>query len=93
MTLSMVGTIASSASPQPASSAERPFGTLREQAALQQEWLRKRLDTFLPALMRKHGIDLWLALDAGGQRGPRVPGHHLARDLRRKTTNDLRLLR
>ena len=39
---------------------ERPFGTLREQAALQQEWLRKRLDTFLPALMRKHGIDLWV---------------------------------
>ncbi|HEX2454932.1 MAG TPA: M24 family metallopeptidase, partial [Vicinamibacterales bacterium] len=38
----------------------RPFGTLREQAAMQQEWLRKRLDTFLPALMRKHGIDLWV---------------------------------
>jgi hypothetical protein len=43
---------------QPA--AERPFGTLREQAAMQQEWLRKRLDTFLPALMRTHGIDLWV---------------------------------
>ena len=28
---------------------ERPFGTLREQAAMQQEWLKKRLDTFLPA--------------------------------------------
>jgi hypothetical protein len=27
---------------------------------MQQEWLRKRLDTFLPALMRKHGIDLWV---------------------------------
>jgi Xaa-Pro aminopeptidase len=40
--------------------AVRPFGTLREQAALQQEWLKKRLDTFLPALMRKHGIDLWV---------------------------------
>src|SRR5213593_2074533 len=39
---------------------ERPFGTLRDQAAMQQTWLRKRLDTFLPALMRKHGIDLWL---------------------------------
>src|SRR6478609_1294725 len=39
---------------------ERPFGTLREQAATQQDWLRKRLDTFLPALMRKHGIDLWV---------------------------------
>ena len=27
---------------------------------MQQDWLRKRLDTFLPALMRKHGIDLWV---------------------------------
>jgi len=42
------------------SAAERPFGTLREQATLQQQWLRKRLDTFLPALMRKHAIDLWV---------------------------------
>src|SRR6202022_4658669 len=40
--------------------AERPFGTLREQAAMQQKWLKKRLDTFLPGLMRKHGIDLWV---------------------------------
>ena len=39
---------------------ERPFGTLREQAAQQQEWLRKRLDGFLPGLMRQHGIDLWV---------------------------------
>ena len=38
----------------------RPFGTLREQAAMQQAWLKKRLDTFLPALMRKHGIDMWV---------------------------------
>lgn len=38
----------------------RPFGTLREQAAMQQAWLQQRLDTFLPALMRKHGIDLWV---------------------------------
>ncbi|MEO6237634.1 MAG: M24 family metallopeptidase [Vicinamibacterales bacterium] len=39
---------------------ERPFGTLREQAVMQQAWLKHRLDTFLPALMRKHGIDLWV---------------------------------
>ncbi len=38
----------------------RPFGTLREQAAMQQEWLKKRLDAFLPALLRKHGIDMWV---------------------------------
>ena len=38
----------------------RPFGTLREQAAMQQAWLKQRLDTFLPPLMRKYGIDLWV---------------------------------
>src|SRR4029453_110006 len=42
------------------SQSQRPFGTLREQAVMQQEWLRKRLDTFLPQLMRKHGIDMWV---------------------------------
>ena len=40
--------------------AERPFGTLREQAAQQQAWLKTRLDTFLPALMRKHNVDMWV---------------------------------
>jgi Xaa-Pro aminopeptidase len=40
--------------------AERAFGRLRDLASLQQAWLTKRLDTFLPALMRKHGIDLWI---------------------------------
>ena len=43
-----------------AQSAERPFGSLRDQAKMQQGWLQKRLDTFLPALMRKHGIDFWV---------------------------------
>ena len=27
---------------------------------MQQAWLKQRLDTFLPPLMRKHGIDLWV---------------------------------
>jgi Xaa-Pro aminopeptidase len=54
--------IAAAAQVAPAAlpSADRPFGTLREQAALQQAWLKKRLDTFLPALMRKHGIEMWV---------------------------------
>jgi Xaa-Pro aminopeptidase len=51
---------AGSPAAQPAPAVERPFGTLREQAAMQQEWLRKRLDTFLPPLLRKHGIDMWV---------------------------------
>ncbi len=27
---------------------------------MQQQWLKKRLDGFLPALMRKHAIDMWV---------------------------------
>lgn len=38
----------------------RPFGTLREQAAMQQRWLEHRLETILPAVMRKHGVELWV---------------------------------
>lgn len=38
----------------------RPFGTVKEQAAIQQAWLVKRLDTFLPALMRKYRVDMWV---------------------------------
>jgi Xaa-Pro aminopeptidase len=50
-----------SATPRAQSTARpRPFGTLREQAAMQQDWLKKRLDTFLPGLMRKHGVDMWV---------------------------------
>ena len=41
-------------------SADRPFGTLREQAAMQHAWLKKRLDTFVPPLMRSHGVDMWI---------------------------------
>jgi Xaa-Pro aminopeptidase len=42
------------------SATERPFGTLKDQAKMQQAWLQKRLDTFLPALMRKQGVDFWV---------------------------------
>src|SRR2546428_3040171 len=41
-------------------SPRRPLGTLREQAAVQQEWLRYRLDSVLPALLRKHGGAMWV---------------------------------
>jgi hypothetical protein len=39
---------------------ERPFGTLREQATRQQDWLRERMDKALPALMRQYGIEMWV---------------------------------
>lgn len=38
----------------------RPFGTLRDQADEQQRWLDTRMTTVLPALMRKHGVDMWV---------------------------------
>jgi Xaa-Pro aminopeptidase len=41
-------------------SPQRPFGTLREQAAIQQGWLQYRLDSILPGLMRQNGVDMWL---------------------------------
>jgi Xaa-Pro aminopeptidase len=57
--LTLVLAVAAQAGAQTPSPA-RPFGTLREQAAMQQDWLKKRLDTFLAPLMRKHGIDMWV---------------------------------
>ncbi len=44
----------------PLAAQERPFGTLREQAASRQEWLRLRLERVLPRLMREHGVEMWI---------------------------------
>lgn len=33
---------------------------LRKQAEIRQEWLRLRLERNLPALMRKHGVQMWI---------------------------------
>ena len=38
----------------------RPFGTLREQADTQQRWLASRMNTVLPAIMRKYAVDMWV---------------------------------
>ena len=56
--LLLLTSLAAAAAPLPAQ--ERPLGTLREQAALQQGWLRTRLDSVLPALMREHGVSMWI---------------------------------
>ncbi len=37
-----------------------PLPPVREQAAIQQDWLKLRLERILPPLMRKHGVDMWL---------------------------------
>ena len=64
------GGLAAQAQPDPT----RPFGTLREQAALQQAWLEKRLDTFLPGPDAKTRHRHVGRADARVQRGPGVLG-------------------
>jgi Xaa-Pro aminopeptidase len=62
MTLRLLAVLAAlpvlSAAAQPVP--ERPLGTLREQAALQQSWLETRLEQHLPTVMRTHGVDMWV---------------------------------
>ncbi|MGZ8471843.1 MAG: M24 family metallopeptidase, partial [Gemmatirosa sp.] len=47
-------------SPAVRHAAERPFGTLRAQATRQQGWLAERMRTVLPALLRRHDVDMWV---------------------------------
>ena len=71
----------------------RPFGTLREQAAMQQAWLKKRLDT-VPAGAHAQARHRPVGrADARVQRRPGVHGDHRARDVRRPPPHDLRVLR
>jgi len=58
--LGLVLAVTSLAAQAPPSPPTRPFGTLRQQAELQQRWLELRLERHLPALMRQHGVDLWV---------------------------------
>lgn len=44
----------------PPFSSARPFGTLRQQADVQQAWLKERLEVNLPKVMRDHGVDMWV---------------------------------
>ncbi|MDX2034996.1 MAG: M24 family metallopeptidase [Blastocatellia bacterium] len=36
--------------------------SMRAQAEIQQEWLKLRLERVVPALMRKHGVEMWLVI-------------------------------
>ena len=36
--------------------------TMREQAEIQQQWLKLRLERVLPELMRKHNVSMWLVI-------------------------------
>ncbi len=39
-----------------------PLPSLRQQAAIRQNWLQLRLERVLPELMRKHGVSMWLVI-------------------------------
>jgi Xaa-Pro aminopeptidase len=39
-----------------------PLPRLRQQAEIQQQWLKLRLERVLPKLMRKHGVQMWLVI-------------------------------
>src|SRR5271169_5933289 len=52
--LAVFASIALSAQPTPT------LPPLRQQAEIQQEWLRLRLERNLPVLMRKHGVAMWI---------------------------------
>ncbi|MEO8349185.1 MAG: Xaa-Pro aminopeptidase, partial [Acidobacteriota bacterium] len=43
-----------------ARAAEPVVAPLREQHRIRQEWLKARLDRVLPALMRRHGVAMWI---------------------------------
>lgn len=58
LALVLVGVIA--VTPTVGEAQERPFGSLREQAEVRQEWLALRLERVLPRIMREQGIDLWI---------------------------------
>jgi Xaa-Pro aminopeptidase len=59
LTLALLAALASAGDAQQIRT-YRPFGTLREQAALQQKWLDERMRTVLPPLMQKYGVDMWI---------------------------------
>jgi Xaa-Pro aminopeptidase len=56
----LIPALALAATPLTSSAQHRPFGTLREQAELQQRWLQQRMESVLPGLMRKYGVDMWV---------------------------------
>src|SRR3989454_11195112 len=54
--------IAATAEQPAAQTPPKPLPSLREQAAIRQEWLKVRLERVLPPLMRKQGVQMWLVI-------------------------------
>ncbi|MGE0883166.1 MAG: M24 family metallopeptidase [Blastocatellales bacterium] len=54
---------AQSANQSPANKSVEPLPkllSLREQTAVREQWLKKRLDTLLLPMMRRHGVSMWI---------------------------------
>lgn len=60
LTLLVTGLLAMCVASTFARQATSPLPPLREQARIQQEWLKARVETVLPALMREHGVQMWI---------------------------------
>jgi Xaa-Pro aminopeptidase len=60
--LALLLTVLFTAHPHVFAQSIKPLPPLREQAEIQQQWLKARLERVLPALMRKHKIQMWLVI-------------------------------
>ncbi|HBE82101.1 MAG TPA: hypothetical protein DDW24_04885, partial [Blastocatellia bacterium] len=47
--------------------------TQREQMEVREGWLRKRLGTLLPGMMKRHGIDMWIVVNEEFNSDPVTP--------------------
>lgn len=63
LALSLLGPAPAPAAPAAAAAMPPKLPPLREQDAIRQEWLKLRLERFLPALMRRHGVSMWLVIN------------------------------
>jgi hypothetical protein len=61
--LSLAVAMAPHAPAAPAVTMPPKLPPLREQDAIRQEWLKLRLERVLPALMRRHGVSMWLVIN------------------------------
>jgi len=61
--LSLLAAGVSLAATPPAVPMPPKLPSLREQDAIRQAWLKLRLERFLPTLMRRHGVSMWLVIN------------------------------
>jgi Xaa-Pro aminopeptidase len=61
--ISILGAGGSASAAEPAAAMPPRLPSLREQDAIRQEWLKLRLERFLPTLMRRHGVSMWLVIN------------------------------